>query len=280
MSQRHWSCTSSDPNGSEALARRGEQLAQAWRPTSLASGDRRIETLASYAAGRKSLDIGCVDHSADKVSLSSPRWLHARLVHEASAVVGVDTDRAGIDKMTNELGLEAICHDITRGAGPLGDWAPFEVIVAGEVIEHLRDPSSMLVTANQLLVTDGVLVISTPNPYAPWRVRQGQLRHVYENVDHVAYLFPSGMAELAARSGLVLEEAYSVMYPTLKDSLGYGVDALRRRMRGMRGREPHVWPLGLDLPDVYVPPWQWLMLSTRRRLAWLGEHAIYVLRKP
>ena len=58
----------------------------------------------------------------------------------------------------------------------------------------------------------------------------GQLGIVWENVDHVSYLFPSGIAELAARRGLVLAEA-----ATVGDRARPGRSTMQKLKRTVRG---------------------------------------------
>jgi len=41
----------------------------------------------------------------------------------------------------------------------------FDTIVAGEIIEHLENPSCFLRESTKILKDDGILLISTPNPY-------------------------------------------------------------------------------------------------------------------
>jgi SAM-dependent methyltransferase len=271
-----WTAISTDPNAAATVGHRVDRLDAAWRAV---RGVSRDDALASYARGRKTVDLGCVDHYIDILGADNPQWLHAKIAAVASEVVGVDYDVSGIEKM-RRLGFDAVHHDITRGPGPLRDRAPFETIIAGEIIEHVADQQALLEAARGLLSSGGLIVLSTPNPYAPWRVRAGQLRRPYESVDHVNYLFPSGMAELADRSGLVLREAYSLFFPRFRDTILDAARAVKGRLGGRKRHEPQLWPFGLDLPDVYVTPWQWLVLSRRRSRGWLGEYAIYVLERP
>lgn len=42
----------------------------------------------------------------------------------------------------------------------------FDTIVAGEVIEHLTDPSFLLKEARRVLKSDGKLIVTTPNPWS------------------------------------------------------------------------------------------------------------------
>jgi hypothetical protein len=104
-------------------------------------------------------------------------------------------------------GYEVVLHDLTSGLDPIAALGPFDVIVAGELFEHVEGLNLLFRLASSALSANGQLLITTPNPYAPARVRAGQLGIVWENVDHVVYAFPSGIAELCERHGLRLAEA-------------------------------------------------------------------------
>src|SRR5262249_21263739 len=145
------------------------------------------------------LDLGCVDEGARELGA-----LHRAVARDASACVGIDSDRAGVAALVGD-GYDVLVGDIT--AAPTDDVrerGPFDVIVAGELIEHLDTPGALFRFAVPLLAAGGHLVLTTPNPYALHRARAGWARVVWENVDHVAYLFPSGIAELADRCGMAL----------------------------------------------------------------------------
>lgn len=199
-SVQRWTDLADDPNDPTAVLQRAETLRAAWRP----SISDRIEFLEARCTGRKVLDIGCVAH--DVARMSSPNWLHARLAAAAARCVGVDVLTDGVEEM-RRLGFEAVAHDLGAGLGPLAELAPFDVIVAGELIEHVESIDMLFAVAAAALAPAGQLIITTPNPYAPHRVRAAQLGIVWENVDHILYAFPSGVAELAERHGLVLTEA-------------------------------------------------------------------------
>lgn len=221
-----WSALSLDPNAAIVLARRAERLRSAWRP----SITDRIQFLEERCKGRLVLDIGCVAHDAER--MNSSNWLHGRLAAVARRCVGVDVLTEGVDAM-RQRGFEVVLHDLGSGLGPLADDGPFEVIVAGELIEHVGSLDMLFKVASEVLADDGEMVITTPNPYAPHRVRAAQLGIVWENVDHILYAFPSGMAELAERHGLVLAEA-----ATTDDSLHLSItDRLRAVKRRLRSRQ-------------------------------------------
>ena len=78
----------------------------------------------------------------------------------------------GVDVLADEVealrgqGYDVRCHDLSTG--PLDD--PFDVIVVGEVVEHLDAPVAVLASARQMLRPGGRVVLTTPNPYMLHRV--------------------------------------------------------------------------------------------------------------
>jgi SAM-dependent methyltransferase len=235
----------------------------------------RVAVIEELCRGAKVLDFGCVNHVADAVA--DPSWLHGRIRAVARECVGADFEAEGIRRM-QMLGFDAVHVDITSGLGPLRDRLPFDVCVAGEIIEHLNSPFSLFEAAHEALRPGGLFVLSTPNPYAPHRVRAGQLGLVWESVDHVTYHFPSGIAEFANRAGFALRKTMTVeilsTLPALRRSVTQMVHALGSfvsRTPGSRSRR--------RLPWSFVSPAEILLRRASRSTAHMGETAIYVLEK-
>jgi 2-polyprenyl-3-methyl-5-hydroxy-6-metoxy-1,4-benzoquinol methylase len=269
---RRWSELADDPNDPRAVAHRARTLERAWRP-----GIRdRVAYLADRCRGKNVLDIGCVAH--DETRLGGDEWLHGHLSRAAASCVGVDILEEGVAAV-NAAGFDAVAHDLTSGLGPLADRGPFDVIVAGELIEHVRDLDMVFRVAAEGLADDGQLILTTPNPYSPQRVRAGQLGIVWENVDHVSYLFPSGIAELAERRGLVLTEAATVDERVRPG--GSPVQKLKRSVRGSHWRNVGFATLddtGQETVDA-GPVGRWLRNRARPRRRFLGETFVYVVRR-
>lgn len=215
-----------DPNDPVPIAHRARVLEAAWPPDI----PDRLTFLESRCRGRSLLDVGCVAHA--EARLESDEWLHGRLARVAARCVGVDILESGVEAV-RAAGFDAVVHDLRDGLGPLAERGPFDVIVAGELIEHVPDLDMILATAAEGLPPDGELILTTPNPYAPQRVRAGQLGIVWENVDHVSYLFPSGMAELAERRGLVLAQAATIARRPRPGATA--TQRLKRRFAGATG---------------------------------------------
>lgn len=264
-----WTARATDPNDPAAIAHRAHTLAAAWRPE-IAD---RIGFLRGRCHGKVVLDIGCVAHDVDR--LDDGAWLHAHIADAADRCIGVDILEAGVDAV-RAAGYDAVVHDLSTGLGPLEERAPFDVVVAGELVEHVADLDMLFEVAAAALAHDGELILTTPNPYAPARVRAGQRGIVWENVDHIAYVFPSGVAELAERRGLVLTEATTVADRDATDVTP--VRWLKRTIKGSHWRNTGYDREGTQQPVNPRP----VAAAWRRfrgpRERFLGETFIYVIR--
>ena len=100
--------------------------------------------------GRRVLDLGCRDGALTQAYL------------EGNEVVGVDADREALAEAAR-LGIETSWADLDQ---PL-EFADtsFDVVVAGELLEHLRDPQRLVRDARRVLRPGGTLVGSVPNAY-------------------------------------------------------------------------------------------------------------------
>jgi SAM-dependent methyltransferase len=283
MEGRHvsWHDYADHPNASAAKHYRHTTLAGA---ATVFKGTR-IGIVCRIARDKKVLDVGCVSHNFQFASGGKGRWLHDHVVKAAAECVGVDYDEVGIKQM-RDAGYDVVHADITGDLTRIVERGPFDVVVAGEIIEHLGAPQALLSMANEVLRPGGKLVLTTPNPYSPRRQRAGAVGITWENVDHVMYSFPSGIAEMADRSGLILKKYGSVGWPPpqpmwkqLPESFSHLARALRRRAKGERStlsRER----LALPLPVFWLSPVDIVLLRLRGRRGMLRETSIYVLVKP
>ena len=115
-------------------------------------GDERAELFRRYVGGpgRAVLDIGCRYGAL------------TRAYAEGNVVVGVDVDRWALDEAAT-LGIETHWVDAEQPL-PFED-ARFDVVVAGELLEHIREPSALVREARRILRPGGTFVGSVPNAF-------------------------------------------------------------------------------------------------------------------
>jgi SAM-dependent methyltransferase len=123
----------------------------------------RFAYLCDLATGRRVVHIGFVDTGCQMLNEQSGAWLHEHLARAASELVGLDLDTAGVeDARGRGYAAHAVdCRDVdaVRALG----LPPADLVVAGEVIEHLDDPGSFLDGLHALVAPGGLLVVTTPN---------------------------------------------------------------------------------------------------------------------
>jgi SAM-dependent methyltransferase len=116
------------------------------------AGPDRVALFRRYVGGpgRRVLDLGCRDGAL------------TREYAAGNEVVGVDADREALAEAA-KLGIETHWADLDQPL-PFEDES-FDAVVAGELLEHLRDPRRVVTEAQRVLRPGGVFVASVPNVY-------------------------------------------------------------------------------------------------------------------
>jgi SAM-dependent methyltransferase len=215
-----WTDLTIDPNSHTAHDYRFRRLKAALRPPV----DDRLTYLAALARGKRVLDLGIVNHTAEATTSAS--WLHDRIRAVADYCLGLDVLEPALMQLQAK-GYNVRKFDVTGGEH-LGE--TFDLIVAGELIEHLGSPERLFEFAREHLRPGGRFVLSTPHPYYITRVMLFLRGRSNESTDHTALYFPSGIAELAERAGMQLVEYCGVSVP-IRTWKGRLILALGRRLR-------------------------------------------------
>jgi 2-polyprenyl-3-methyl-5-hydroxy-6-metoxy-1,4-benzoquinol methylase len=114
--------------------------------------------LAEVHDGARVLDVGC-----------ATGYIAARLAERGCPVTGFEVDPASA-ALAEEHCERVIVGDLESPADRAAIPAGFDVVLLGDVLEHLVDPWAALSFVRGLLTPDGVVVTSIPN-VAAWTVR-------------------------------------------------------------------------------------------------------------
>jgi hypothetical protein len=164
----------------------------------------RIEFIARACEGFRVLDLGAMDETAWAAKRGRGTWLHEEIGSSSLAVDGIDnsalipveglrtgpnsTIRRG-DITDPDLLVAALTH------------AP-NVVVIGELIEHLENPLQFLkrlATIERLAGT--TLILSTPNATALHNVLVGLAQREATHQDHLCIFSYKTLATLCTRAG-------------------------------------------------------------------------------
>jgi 2-polyprenyl-3-methyl-5-hydroxy-6-metoxy-1,4-benzoquinol methylase len=151
-------------------------------------------------AGKAVLDLGCVDNSLENTRKTS--WLHRILCQHASSVLGVDILEDAVATLRKE-GFDVVCADIES----MKLNRRFDIVVAGDVIEHLSNVGAFLQRIREHLSADGSCLVTTPNPITLIRfLKLLIVDKVGANIEHTCWFTRSNMRELARRHGFQVEK--------------------------------------------------------------------------
>jgi SAM-dependent methyltransferase len=151
------------------------------------------------------LDCGCVSHKvSDDEEWWSYLWLHEQICKVARECLGVDYEKAEVEKLKKKGYNVKVANVETMDLG-----RTFDVVVAGELIEHLANPGLFLERANKHLKKDGMLILTTPNVFSPsFIIRRIFNRDLHVNEEHVAYYDVQTLNQLLTRYNFELEDVY------------------------------------------------------------------------
>jgi 2-polyprenyl-3-methyl-5-hydroxy-6-metoxy-1,4-benzoquinol methylase len=157
--------------------------------------------------GRRVLDVGC-----------SSGYLARPLVERGCTVIGIEQDARAAEE-ARSVCAEVLVGDAETMELPFEDGA-FDVVLCGDLLEHLRDPPGFLARVRPLLRGDGRVVATTPN-VANWANRIGLLFGRWRYTDrgildrtHVHLFTRATLEEAFERAGYrVVELDYTVPVP-------------------------------------------------------------------
>ena len=201
MTNTSWRTLSQNPVAPEVHRHRWLQTKELCRPIRGRVGD----FIQGCVAGRTLLDIGCAEH--DSSHWDRPEWQHAKLKKWAKTLTGIDIIPEAAAALC-ERGYDVRCVDATSSCD-LG--LRFERVMIGDVIEHVSDPVALIRFSLRHLVSDGVILIHTPNPFYCRNflrvVREGIF---IENAEHISWMTTGNMMEISERAGATMKSYHPI----------------------------------------------------------------------
>jgi 2-polyprenyl-3-methyl-5-hydroxy-6-metoxy-1,4-benzoquinol methylase len=117
--------------------------------------------LSLVPEGSRVLDVGC-----------SSGYLARPLAERGCTVVGIELDETAAAE-ARDVCEDVLVGDVETMELPFAEGS-FDVVLCGDLVEHLREPQRFLERVRPLLRPGGRLVLTTPN-VANWTIRTGLL---------------------------------------------------------------------------------------------------------
>jgi 2-polyprenyl-3-methyl-5-hydroxy-6-metoxy-1,4-benzoquinol methylase len=191
-----------------------------------------LRWIGQMPAGRV-LDLGC-----------SSGLLSERVRSLGHRVTGVDV--SALPGVTDRVDRFLIA-DLDRGLPPeIGEEGPFDMVIAADVLEHVRDPERLLKQIRRVLVPRGTLIASVPN-FAHWypRIRTAVGLFDYDqrgilDSGHVRFFTRRSLLDLVRRSGFLVTRQQATGLPL--EVISTREDVLRRGLRAADRLTVGAWP--------------------------------------
>ncbi len=208
----------------------------------------RHAALIETARGRRVVHVGFVDElMASKIAAEV--WLHARLGAVAGSLVGLDSSEEGVAAARAE-GWEAHAVDAqsAEAVRALG-LERADVVIAGEIIEHLDAPGPFLRALHELA---DELVLTTPNAYRLLNFLAPLSGSELIHPDHTAWHSPQTLRRLLDMSGWEVTRIAYYHAPTRRKvtggpkqrAVGHAANAARAALRRLNALMPY-WSDGM-----------------------------------
>jgi len=182
--------------------------------------NERFKLIKPYIEDKDVLDVGCCDWCEQLIRGKNMHyeiaegWLHGNIKKYAKNALCIDISKECIeflkDKGYNAKVANAESFDLNQ---------KFDVIVAGELIEHLSNFQGFFNSAKKHLREDGLLILTTPNVFyfkeALFLILRG---YPSVNPDHTCWFDEITLRQLLDRFGF---SVVKLLYITEKRTTGY-----------------------------------------------------------
>ena len=173
----------------------------AYEASRCAPSDPRLAVVLPWVGtGRDVLDLGCLDGTIGQL-----------FVHQGNRVTGIDASRNALET-ARARGLDARLGNLDEPL-PFAD-ASFDIVFAGEIIEHVAHANAFASEAFRVLRPGGAFIVTTPNLAALGRrllLLVNRNPHIETDFSlphaagHVRYFIAETLSALLRRGGFEIQ---------------------------------------------------------------------------
>lgn len=162
---------------------------------------RRTDILLDYVSGKSVLDVGCVEHEA-LYEKKRDWWLHGLIKKRAKSLRGVDYNHEAVKEL-QQKGYNICVADVEN----MDLHEQYDVVMAGELFEHLTNHRSFLEGVKRHLAPTGVFVASMPNANSlNYFIQTLVFGHEVDAWDHAAFFTPVTITVMLNKCGFTPTE--------------------------------------------------------------------------
>lgn len=165
--------------------------------------EMRWDFIRPHVKGKRVLDIGPAELVGTINREKLDRWIHRKVADVAVQAIGLENNPEQVEAL-NKLG-----YDIRLGDAEQFELdEKFDVVLAGELIEHLSNPGDFLDCVKNHLVSGGKLLLTTPNRFSIVDlysvIKRGKVPKYKKPIaKHVSFFDSDSLTSLLTRHGYI-----------------------------------------------------------------------------
>ena len=164
----------------------------------------RKDKIVELCKNKEVLHLGFIHHAHLYEDLiKKDEWLHKKIDSVAKELIGLDYLQKDVENIKRKYNYDCYYADAMKLEEVSLD-KKFDVIVCGELIEHVENPGLMLDGIKRFMHDKSILIITTPNPWSKERIKLIQktvLEDIWLNEEHVSWYSFQTLKQLLERKG-------------------------------------------------------------------------------
>lgn len=177
----------------------------------------KIDLVLRYTRQRRVLHLGAVGETCMDTEVRVARAansVHAQITEVASDCVGVDNDEASVTLLT-ERGIfsNLLLADVTTLSRSQIKLDTVDVVVAGDIIEHLTEPGRLLEMIDKIAEPSTILILSTLNALGLGIFVSNVMGKPIESRDHVCSFNSYTLSNMLERYDWQVDELWTCHQP-------------------------------------------------------------------
>ncbi|MBW4603164.1 MAG: class I SAM-dependent methyltransferase [Calothrix sp. FI2-JRJ7] len=168
----------------------------------------RTTYLCNLCKGKKILHLGATDNPETKSAVEHGRFLHTKLTNISEEVVGMDISVEMIDWLKVNHHIDNIHYGNIENYEDYPK-KQFDLIIAGEILEHLSNPGKALDCLSKIAQPNTKLIITVPNAYSLKGFARAVAKHELIHPDHTSHHSLHTLKTLLERHGFIIESYFS-----------------------------------------------------------------------
>lgn len=168
----------------------------------------RVNYICHLCRNKRVLHLGATDAPNTQEAVESSRLLHFELTAVSQEVIGIDINQEMINWLKDNYNVT----NIKYGNIEVYEDYPqqnFDIIIAGEILEHLSNPGKALDCLVYIAQPQTKLIITVPNTYSLKGFLRAVIKSELIHPDHTLYHSPHTIKTLLNRHGFQIDSYFS-----------------------------------------------------------------------